>query len=60
MEVGSAIWHALYDWQIYTRQPLNIVIAANGRYVMGALLSNFVLRVDVDPAYIGPGDDALQ
>jgi len=60
IEVGTSVWFALYDWQIHTRQVPSVLIAENGRYVMPALLSNFVLRLDVDEGYIGRGSDTLQ
>lgn len=60
IEVGIGAWYTLYDWQIRTRQVPNIVVTTEGRYVMSALLGNFVLRINADPGYVGVGSDRIQ
>jgi hypothetical protein len=60
IEVGIRVWDQLYDWHIRTRQTLPITVLASGRYAITTLLSTFVLRLDADDNYIGPGSDTLQ
>lgn len=60
IEIGFGVWNQLYDWHIRTQQPLTIAVLANGRYAITTLMSTFVLRVDADREYVGPGDDTLQ
>jgi len=60
IEVGVNVWEQLYAWKIHTLQVPDISVLPTGRYGMPALQSLFVLRVNADPNYLGPGDDALQ
>jgi len=59
IEIGITVWEQLYDWHVHTRQALNIIRLPEGQYAMQTLLTTFVLRVDAQPTYVGPGSETL-
>ena len=57
IEVGIEVWEAVYDWHVRFQQPLSMMRATDGRYVMAFMFTTFILRPDVMPEYIGPPYD---
>lgn len=57
IEVGVAIWDAVYDWHVRYQQPINMVRMQDGRYVMSFMFTTLILRPDQTPDYIGPPFD---
>ena len=57
MDVGIDVWERMYDWHIRTRQPLNIVRTADGRYGMVVGVTTLLLLPQQVGAYISWGYD---
>jgi hypothetical protein len=53
LEVGSDIWHQVYDWHVRYQQPLNIGRNAEGRYTMTVMGTMLIMRVEVQPGFVG-------
>lgn len=53
LEVGTEIWHQVYDWHVRYQQPLNLGRNAEGRYTMILMGTTLVMRVEVQPNYVG-------
>lgn len=53
IDVGIQVFHAMYDWHIHNRLPLVVGRSADGRYGLGFMFSQLILRVDAVPDFIG-------
>jgi hypothetical protein len=53
LEVGTEIWHQVYDWHVRYQQPLSLGRNAEGRYTMMLMGTTLVMRVEVQPNYVG-------
>ena len=53
VEVGTDIWHQVYDWHVRYQQPLNIGRNAEGRYTMTLMGTTLIMRVEVQPTFVG-------
>ena len=53
IEVGTDIWHQVYDWHVRYQQPLNIGRNAEGRYTMTLMGTMLIMRVEVQPTFVG-------
>jgi hypothetical protein len=53
LEVGTDVWHQVYDWHIRYQQPLNVGRNADGRYTLTLMGTILIMRVEVPPTYIG-------
>ena len=57
MDVGIDVWERMHDWHIRTRQPLNIVRTADGRYGMVFGVTTLLLLPQQVGSYISWGYD---
>lgn len=53
LEVGTDIWQQVYDWHVRYQQPLAIGRNAEGRYTMMLMGTTLIMRVEVQPNYVG-------
>jgi hypothetical protein len=53
LEVGTEIWHQVYDWHVRYQQPLSLGRNPEGRYTMMLMGTTLVMRVEVQPNYVG-------
>jgi hypothetical protein len=58
IEVGTNVWHAIYDWHVRFRQPITIGRDSAGRYTLPVTHTTVVLRPEQTPAFIGPPYDS--
>jgi hypothetical protein len=58
IDVGIAVWEAVYDWHVMAGQKPEAGRIQDGRYAMSFMLTNLVLRHDMTENYIGLGYDA--
>ena len=52
IEVGPAIFHAMYDWHIRNRLPLTAGRSADGRYGLVFMFTRLLLRTDAVADFI--------
>ena len=53
IEVGTDIWHDVYDWCIRCDQPMTISRDEQGRRTIMEMTTALVMRTDLGVAYIG-------
>jgi hypothetical protein len=53
LEVGTDIWHQVYDWHVRYQQPLTIGRNAEARYTLMFMGTMLIMRVEVQPNYVG-------
>lgn len=53
MEVGTAVFHAAYDWHIRNRLALVVGRSPDGRYGLGFMFTRLILRHDVAVDFVG-------
>jgi hypothetical protein len=53
LEVGTDIWQQVYDWHVRFQQPLSASRTADGRYALVVMGTTLIMRVDVQPNYVG-------
>jgi hypothetical protein len=53
LEVGTDIWHQVYDWHVRFQQPLTIGRNAEGRYTLMFMGTMLIMRVEVQPNFVG-------
>ena len=57
IEVGLGVWEEVYDWHVRYQQPITAARLADGRYVIGFMFTNLILRPDQALDYVGFGFD---
>jgi hypothetical protein len=57
IEVGLGVWEEVYDWHVRYQQPITTARLADGRYVIGFMFTNLILRPDQAIEYVGFGFD---
>ena len=53
IEVGTDIWHQVYDWHVRYQQPLTLGRTAEGRYTIMLTGTMVVMRIDTSPSFVG-------
>ena len=53
LEVGTEIWHQVYDWHVRYQQPLSVGRNAEGRYTLMFMGTTIIMRVEVQPNFVG-------
>jgi len=53
IEVGTTIFHAVYDWHVRNRLPLVVGRSADGSYGIGFMFTRLVLRHNVAVDFVG-------
>ena len=60
IDIGIAVWEALYDWHLQARQKPEVARMPDGRYGMSFMMTTLVLRHDITETYIGIGYDGRE
>ena len=53
LEVGTDIWHQVYDWHVRYQQPLTLGRNAEARYTLMFMGTMLIMRVEVQPNFVG-------
>ena len=57
IEVGTDVWHQVYDWHVRYQQPLQITRSSEGRYTILLYSTQVIMRTELTASYIGPAYD---
>ena len=57
IEVGLGVFEEVYDWHVRYQQPITAARLADGRYTIGFMFTNLILRPDQALEYVGFGFD---
>jgi hypothetical protein len=57
IEVGLGVWEEVYDWHVRYQLPITAARLPDGRYVLGFMFSNLILRPDQALDFVGFGFD---
>jgi hypothetical protein len=57
IEVGTDVWHQVYDWHIRYQQPVTIGRDAEGRYTILLFSSQVIMRTELPANYLGQAYD---
>ena len=57
IEVGTDVWHQVYDWHVRYRQPLTIAKNADDRYTILLMSTLVIMRTELAASYIGQAYD---
>jgi hypothetical protein len=57
IEVGTDIWHQVYDWHVRYQQPLQITRTSEGRYAILLYSTQVIMRTELAASYIGQAYD---
>ena len=57
IEVGLDVWDAVYDWHVKHQQAIQTARTADGRYMMGFMFTNLLLRPEQPGNYVSFGFD---
>lgn len=57
IEVGTDIWHQVYDWHVRYQQPLTVARTSEGRYTVLLYSTQVVMRTELAANYIGQAYD---
>jgi hypothetical protein len=55
-----SVWEDVYDWHVRFHLPITAARLADGRYVLGFMFTNLLLRPDQALDYVGFGFDSEQ
>lgn len=58
IEIGIAVWEAVWDWHVRHQRPVDVLRTAEGRYTMKVMETTLVLRAEQADNYVGFGFDA--
>ena len=59
MEIGIAVWEAVYDWHVRHARPVAVARTPDGRYAMTITeTTTLILRPEQADTYVGFGFDA--
>jgi hypothetical protein len=53
IEVGSDVWHQVYDWHVRYQQPLTVGRTPDARYTISLMGTLVILRPDLAPGFVG-------
>jgi hypothetical protein len=57
IEVGTDVWHQVYDWHVRYQQPLQITRSSEGRYTILLYSTQVIMRTELAASYIGQAYD---
>jgi hypothetical protein len=57
IEVGTDIWHQVYDWHVRYQQPMTLARNADGRYTILLFSTQVIMRTELAASYLGQGYD---
>ena len=57
IEVGTDIWHQIYDWHVRYQQPMSLARNAEGRYTILLYSTQVIMRTELAASYLGPPYD---
>ena len=57
IEVGTDIWHQVYDWHVRYQQPMTLARNAEGRYTILLFSTQVIMRTELTATYLGQGYD---
>jgi hypothetical protein len=57
IEVGTDVWHQVYDWHVRYQQPKTVARTAEGRYTILLYSTQVIMRTELAASYIGPPYD---
>lgn len=57
IEVGTDVWHQVYDWHVRYQQPKTVARSAEGRYTILLYSTQIIMRTELAPSYIGQAYD---
>ena len=57
IEVGTDIWHQVYDWHVRYQQPMTVTRNAEGRYMILLFSTQVIMRTELVASYLGQGYD---
>jgi hypothetical protein len=57
IEVGTDVWHQVYDWHVRYQQPLQITRSSEGRYIILLYSTQVIMRTELAASYIGQAYD---
>ena len=57
IEVGTDVWHQVYDWHIRYRQTPTVARNAEGRYTILLFSTQVIMRTELAATYLGPAYD---
>ena len=57
IEVGTDIWHQVYDWHVRYQQPMTLARNADGRYTILLFSTQVIMRTELAATYIGQAYD---
>ena len=53
IEVGTDIWHQVYDWHVRYQQPMTLARNADGRYTILLFSTQVIMRTELAASYLG-------
>ena len=57
IEVGTDIWHQVYDWHVRYQQPLTVTRGPEARYTILLYSTQVIMRTELAASYVGQGYD---
>ena len=57
IEVGTDIWHQVYDWHVRYQQPLTVTRGPEARYAILLYSTQVIMRTELAASYVGQGYD---
>ena len=57
IEVGTDVWHQVYDWHVRYQQPKTLARNSEGRYTILLYSTQVIMRTELVASYIGPAYD---
>jgi hypothetical protein len=57
VEVGTGVFMDLYDWHVKYQQPLQMSRTNDNRLVLRFMVTQVILRPELDAAFVGPPYD---
>ena len=58
IDVGTDLWHEVWDWHVKNQQQIGITRLPDGRYGLGFMFTTLVMRPENPGSYISFGYDA--
>jgi hypothetical protein len=53
MEIGSAVFYAVYDWHVRYNQQIQITRIAENRFAIQFMFTQLIVRWEQDPGFLG-------
>ena len=57
IEVGTDVWHQVYDWHVRYQQPMTVARSSEGRYTILLYSTQVIMRTELAATYIGQAYD---